>query len=313
MQENSGFAAAMRHCDQSRGSVHLVSSSPSNSGVDPKEGDLGTAAGAAYAHKGSGDFQIEYNSICLPVPHGGNFKTRFESTEGNPAARLIFIPSYLRFGEWRKIPFPGEEYKVTANEDGFLFVNIHASENSTRGGVKGLINGKEYAGSFVHYYSSDKIQQQNFCMPVPEGEEWMIRYEHSSGPYALVDAYWMPLEDKRWKMLKADPITENTEIFAKTDGILHGWIRNTGGDDQGDQGTLKFYSGDDAARHTPEQLPPVAAAMHLYYNPKVHADHWVKYSSVMLPISRETPYKAVFEITSQKPHAEIFWTAIVPR
>lgn len=230
----------------------------------------------------------------------------FQSTSGTPGARLTFTPSTLCFGQWQSLSVNVAGMEERASEDGFLFVTIRADDKE-RGGVKGLINGKEIAGSYVHnYHKSDEwIEQQSFCTPVPEGATYSIVLDPSDGT-PEVHAYWMPLHDKRWRVLLAEPVTVNTQIVARTDGILHGWIGQTA---DRDRGTLKVYTGDDAVSDNPEQLPCVAASMH-WYSPH---DRWVKYSSVMLPIARETPYKAVFRPSSGNPQAQVFWTALVAR
>lgn len=314
MTQHSGFAVGLRHCSEgSRGSVHLFSVFSDDTHEDaPVE-----AKGAAYAHfltpyrAGSnyknGDNWIESSSICIPLPKGRSFRSMFESESGTLEARLIFVPSNLRFGQWKSIDIPEVKYEHTATEDGFLFVNIHASENGQRGGVKVKINGKEIAGSYVHWFerNGEYIKQQNCCVPVPEGSNFLIFRDPSSGN-PDVRASWIPLLDNNWKLLEAETVTLNTKIRAKGDGILHGWIWNTTG---GDRGTLKIYTGDDTLfENTPGQLPSAAAAMH-YYEPH---DRWVKYNSLMLPIAGGTLYKAVFVPSSDKPDAEVYWTAIVP-
>jgi hypothetical protein len=307
MMENSGFVAAVRLCgDGPRGSVVLVSAGPSPE-ENRQEGGPGVASGAAYAHMYTrGDTWYECNSICLPVPQGGSFRTMFQSTSGKPDARLTFTPSTLSFGQWQSVEVDQDGMTSQAKEDGFLFVTIHARAGE-RGGVKGLLNGKEIAGSYVHtYYQDDeRIEQQSFCTPVPQGTTFRIVFDFSSGA-PEVHAYWMPLYDERWRMREASPVPVNTQIVAGTDGILHGWIKPT---EDRDRGTLKVYTGDDAVSDNPEQLPCVAASMH-WYSPH---DRWVKYSSVMLPIARETPYKAVFRPSSGNPQAQVYWTALVAR
>lgn len=328
MVQHSGFAAGLRHCsDGSRGSVELFSST---FGGDPKAGEPGVAYGAAYAHfkekhvyKGEvapdrhrGDNWIESSSICIPIPKGGSFRSKFESKENLPEARLIYIPSSLVFGEWESIEVPSAQYQDIAKEDGFLFVNIEATQDRAHGGVKVKFNNgnqsKEIAGSYVHFCKQDGeyIYQQNCCVPVPKGTDFLIvREEGEKSPE--VRAYWLPIVDTRWEMKEAVPVSLNTEIGAKENGILHGWIRNTTGDDRG---TLKIYTGEEIQSQVEaEQLPSVAAAMHYYPKNK----RYVNYSSVMLPIARETNYKAVFYKSKKHEHhnpkAEVYWTAIVPR
>lgn len=318
MQENGGFAVAMRQCsDGPRGWVQLVSS---GSKGDPKEHDLDTACGAAYAHKWTGgDNWIDYNSVCLPVPQGGSFTTMFKSTWEKPAdARLVFIPSNLHFGQWECLSDTTDTRidQKQKDQDGFLFVSIQADQDGDCGGVKGLLNGKEVAGSYVHYDSKgspliyehgEHIIQQSFCIPVPKSTQFSIASEPGANrSQPMVYAYWLPLIDERWKMQAAVSVTVNTQILAETDGILHGWIKKNG---DGDRGTLKFEAGDDAGNVNPAQLPCAAISMHYY---EKH-DRWVLYSSAMIPVAKGTPYKAAYMSTCGNPKAEVFWTAIVPR
>ncbi|UCC52361.1 MAG: hypothetical protein JSV68_00045, partial [Anaerolineaceae bacterium] len=307
---HSGFAVGMRQCSAgSRGSVQLLYSP---SGDDPQQDDPDTTAGAAYAHfNPRGDLWIECNSICLPIPQGGSFKTSFEKTEGAPDSRLMFVPSNLRFGRWVTIEVPENQFEDTTSEDGFLFVNIEAADKE-RGGVKVWINNEEIAeeiaGSYVHLWkgTGEYFNQQNLCVPLPEETHYRIIRDPSYGN-PDVRAYWMPLHDSRWKMQKADRVSLNTQQRTKTDGILHGWIRETS---NRDRGTLKIYTGDDALiEATTGQLPSVGAAMHYYER----NDRWVKYSSVTLPIAKGTLCMAVFKPSSLNPEAQLYWTAIVPR
>ena len=314
--ENGGFVAAVRDCSKpsTRGWVQLISS---GSKGDPKEDDIGTAAGATYTHRDVRfDRWIECNSICLPVPQGGSFRTRFGSDpKASPDARLIFVSSNLHFGQWQSLSDKSESWKEPKimNEDGFLFVSIQA-KNGERGGVKGMVKGWEIAGSYVQNREESKewIEQQSFCMPVPGGTEFSITFERGQGSPntdgPTVKTYWMPLDDTRWKMQETVPVTLNTQIPAETDGILHGWIQQTA---NGNRGMLKLYMGDDAVNVPPERLPCAAASMH-YYNSHDH-NCWVLYSSVMIPVAKGTPYKAVFSQTSGSPASQIWWTAIVPR
>ncbi len=308
MQKYGGFAVAMRHCNvPTRGSVQLISS---GSKGDQKEKEPGTAAGAAYTHGAiAADRWIECNSICLPVSQEGSFRTMFKSSfSPAPVGRLIFTPSTLRFGQWQCLSDKTDPWleQKTKDEDGFLFVNIGAVDGE-RGGVKGLINDREIAGCFVQNCRGrdEWIDEQNFCIPVPGGTRFTIAFDLKLGT-PKVFAYWMPLNDTRWKMQGAVPVPIKTEILAETDGILHGWIKQTR---DGDRGTLKLYTGNDAVKANPEKLPCAAASMHYY----VAHNCWVLYSSVMLPVAKGTPYKTVHTTTSGSPEAQVFWTPIVPR
>ena len=311
LQQNGGFAAAVRDCTEpTRGWVQLLSSVSKGS---PKRGDPGTATGGAYSHAAvNADRWIKSNSICLPVPQGGTFTTMFGSSyPPPPQARLLFVRSNLHFGQWQCLSDNSDPWKEPEikDEDGFLFVSIQANDGE-RGGVKGLLKDKEIAGSYVqNWHTSDKldewIEQQSFCVPVPGGTKFSLAFEPSRGK-PKVNAYWIPLDDTRWKMQEAVPVAVNTQAPAETDGILHGWIKQSR---DGDRGMLNLYIGEDAVNVNPVLLPCAAASMHYY---GAH-NCWVWYSSVMIPVAKGTPYKAVYKSTSGSPQAQVYWTAIVPR
>ena len=338
IRQNGGFAAAVRHSDGAHaGMVKLISSGFNK---DPQEGDLETAAGAAWIDEWKeGDKWIEWNSVCIPVPQEGKFLAKFQAAWDKPDARLVFIPSNLYFGQWECLSDTTGSWKEPKqkDQDGFLFVSIEKGQDGDCGGVKGLFKEKviekviedgtekaiekeiekDIAGSYVHWDTKSfdgnpgkaaTIPALSFCIPVPAGTQFSLVFE----PYPdrvnqlKVFAHWLPLVDERWKMEKAVPVTLNTPISAETDGILHGWIRQK---NNGDRGMLKFYTGDDAVNVNPARKPCAAASMHYY---KEHW-RWYLYSSAMIPVAKGTFYKAVYTPTCGKPEAQVFWTPILPR
>lgn len=293
--QNGGFAVAMRRCgDHSRGFVELQS-----------EQNKIKLTGAAYAHYASDDHWIEYNSICMPVACGGSFRTKYGGggTIFNLSTRLLFVPSNLRFGIWEEIKEIDGLNLIKPN-DGFLFVSIRASQQGCQAGVIGLVNEEEIAGGFVHWdeKNNEYFESQNFCIPVPADSTFCIRHADIVGHEPEIHAYWIPLRDERWKMQERIKIDMNTLRWAETNGVLHGWIR---GKVNGDRDTLKIYQGEDEVSLKYEQQPTVASSMH-WQDKTVR---YLKYSSVMLPITKGTLYRAECKTS----RSNLYWTAFEHR
>jgi hypothetical protein len=323
--ESSGFVVAMRQCgDGPRGSVLLTSGSATN----PAEGRPGTAAGAAYAHKYTANYNgqngntwYECNSVCLPVPGNsigllqrarGHFSSKFEVSGGAPGGRLGFIKSKLLLGNWGpafgNASLLSSKQARVADTDGFLFVSVWA-EDTVRGGALCRRDGQTVAGSHVHFWSGsdERILRQSFLVPIPARARFEV--DPTAGFPAgntilIVNAYWMPIVGKGWKLQIEDSPSPNMLMTAETDGVVHGWLHSN----NNERGTLRVYMGADAAADTPSSLPFAAASILQCTD----NDRYGVWSSVALPVPKGVQYKAVLDQAYGSPKADLFWTAIVP-
>jgi hypothetical protein len=292
--------------DGARGSVLLASGR-----ADQKEHDDAFFGGASsHRHHRPADLWFDVNGLCLPVPADADHGVWVENTAGVPGTRAGFVRTRFGFGRWRAF---GEQ--ETAAEDGFLAVALRAPRGQ-RVEVLVEIGGTAMAGASAHYDPEQKptplgphptlapvhLERAALCVPVPAGSR--VRVQRVTG--TAVRAAWIPLgpgservpdgtqRSVRWTMGPAVPVEANTRLTARTDGILHGFVRAEG---NGPRGHIRLYVGS-------EQW--AGASVHHY--PK-HA-RFGRYASAMLPVGRGSDFQASYLPTSSSPPYTFWWTPI---
>jgi MAC/Perforin domain len=296
----SAFLIAVRQVppeqDGARGSV-LVVSGP---GGDPKEGNPGTAAGAAFAHMyRAGDIWYDCNGVCIPVRAA--YRYGFNATCQKPGGRLAFIPSKLPLGDWVAVDI-SEEF--SAPGDGFLFASIDTQEQDGYGDLYAVVDQRRAAGCSAHrnHASDEWIDRGSFCIPIAGGSK--VKFETNLIPQSpAFELYWAPVAGKNAKMQNMETRTLNTHFEASTDGVLFGCI-SAG---QPGRATLRLYSY--PKKGQPNYSNPIAAAS-IHYN-QVGKPRLVKASSAMLPVRQGTCYEARYENIAGSPTADLFWMPVV--
>jgi hypothetical protein len=275
--ETSSFVIATR-CDLhdgNRASVEVRSGPNQDLGGNAQS----TATGAAFVHYYKRhDDENRANSVCIPVRQNGHYLCRFNASNGSPGGRLLYVTSFLKLQDWISLESPPAA--DSKDDDGFLFVNIEASEaGGERGAVLAEVDGKVMAGASVHAsHSADAfISQECFCVPVAAGAkiEWQIIPTHGN---PKVRAYWMPFQkDNVLHMGKREDREVDTTYTAETSGILHGYIEAKS---DGERGSLEIYSPDDKRLYA-------AASVHKY----IKSDRWVWCNSVFFPVAKDATYE----------------------
>jgi hypothetical protein len=306
-EKTAGFVMASRSAPNGPcGSMRLVCSKSD----DPNAQDQDAVVGTATVHKWqNSDIWYNTSSVCLPVPLGYSYHTEtWNRFEGNAQTRFAFAPTKLSFGDWSPGipggPSGGSDHRVHAASDGFLFVTIHADLGGC-GVVRGLIDGKVMAAASVHYWENSDtwIENASFCLPVPKGGTYAVRLEPRFDTNPKVRAWWLPITSLGWRLEPAVTRNLNSDLVAETDGILHGMISMN---DEA-RASLSLFTGPDPTSMTTKQSCATASA-HMY----APHDRWVTDGSAMLPVQKDSHYRANFEPTYGSPPVDVFWTGIIP-
>ncbi len=295
----SGFLVAVRQVQQdgARGSVFVVS----GPGDDPKEGDPGTAAGAAFAHMyQAGDVWYDRNGVCIPVRAAYHYA--FQATCMNPGGRMAFISSKLSLGDWVPVDISGE---FSAPGDGFLFASLDTQGGDGYGELYAVVDGRRVAGCSAHrnHASDEWIDRASFCIPIAGGSKANFETTFSMQQSPAFELYWVPVVGINAKMQKIETRSLNTRFDAPTDGVLFGCISSG----QPGRATLRLYSYPKGRQ--PDYPNPLAAAS-IHYT-QVGKPRLVKASSAMLPVREGASYEARYEKTAGSPTADLFWMPIV--